>query len=144
MLRWSGSTIDTLSLGEEARRALALSSGSDGFGRPVAVAPADSGTFWMLGSRRVLSEDEEARLTRAAPRPGIQTLDLFRRRSAHVRNEVFDGILARVARDGTVLSRTSFDGFPWGFLGGMQFYTFHEDQRSGLIQIRIWRFHEAC
>jgi hypothetical protein len=112
-------------------------------GRPVAIVSDGMSGFWVLGVIRVLSEREEANLVRLAPEIRGEHLDTFKRESASVSNEVFDGALIHVSPSGKIVSATTFDDRPRGFAGPGQLFTFLETA-SGLIQVIIWEFHEDC
>jgi hypothetical protein len=107
------------------------------------IIPDGSGEFWVLGSIRRLSEEDEDKLSDDAPQPGIERADMFRRLSAGVRNAVYDGWLGHMTATGEVTEAVGFPEYPWGFSGPGEFFTFDEDE-TGLVRIRIWRFVRSC
>lgn len=143
LARWTAAGEDTIATGQQVAAGL-REVGVDALGdlpQPEGIAVAPDDGFWLLGSLRVLGDEEEQALREEeSTARGRTPTALEVTRSPNVLNRVYDGLLLHLTRDGQVTAAVRFDEPPFGFVSNAaRFYTLaHTD--TGLLQVRIWGF----
>lgn len=149
LARWTTTGEDTLVTGEMVRASVHQSGMFEGVRapevEPTGLTPSEEGGFWIAGAIRRLPREreeslrEEERIARGLP-PG--TLEMAR--SIDIRNQVFDGMLLHVTREGEVTTALAFDPVPLGFVSGSPHHFTVTSTDSGLLKVLIWRSDLQC
>jgi hypothetical protein len=143
LARWTAAGEDTIATGQQVAAGL-REVGVDALGdlpQPEGIAAAPDGGFWLLGSLRVLGDEQEQALREeeSAAR-GLTPTALEVARSPNVLNRVHDGLLLHLTQDGQVTSAVRFEEVPFGFVSNAsRFFTLAQGD-TGLLQARIWGF----